>query len=82
MSLNKDIREHIQENNYVVFKQFIKYINLNSSKPKKYFNSLINQTNATILISTIMKEVWGDSRPGDLMPFAFETDGGTYNDSH
>ena len=29
-----------------------------------------------------MKEVWSAKSPADLVPFAFETDGGTYNDTH
>jgi hypothetical protein len=77
--VNKDIRLIVIENNYILFKSFLKHLHLNSRMKR---SDILLRSNhiLTFLQSNLSKMHLGE--PKDLHPFLFEADGGTYNDDY
>ena len=78
MPLNKEIRNQLITQNYIIFKQFIRYFNLSrklkrADIPAK--TNIMQLVKANILASSTQ-------RIENLFPYCFYTDGGTYNDDY
>ena len=76
--LNKQLREKVLEENYIIFKHFIRQFNLHerlkrADIPAKIAILDLIKDNMTLPLT---------SKQYNLQPFCYFTDGGTYNDDH
>lgn len=77
--LNKEIRNIVIDNNYILFKSFLKHLHLNSRIKRS--DILLNCKDILgFLKLNLAKANLG--KVSDLQPFLFETNGGTYNDDY
>jgi hypothetical protein len=77
MSLSKHFRETFMSENYLIFKQFIRLFNLHPRMKR-------SKIPANIDVFTLIKEnllLKNFSKIENLHPFAYNTDGGTYQNS-
>lgn len=78
MPLSRCLRELVITENYIVFKQFLRFFTLSQRLKKSDIPAKIN-------ILQLIKDNVDAMEPTkfeNLMPFCYFTDGGSYNDDH
>jgi hypothetical protein len=78
MPLSRAVRELVITENYIIFKQFLRFFTLSQRLKKTDIPAKVN-------IMQLIKDnvdAMGPSKIENLMPFSYYTDGGSYNDDH
>ena len=78
MPINKKTRDLVCDENYMLFKQFIRHYCLNG----RFKRADIPARKDILILARDNARIRREGTVENLFPFSFMTDGGTYNDDH